>query len=465
MSARLTVCGLGPGHPGQVTEATRAVLAGASRTFLRTTRHPTAELAVGGESFDHHYERADSFEEVYQRIADDLVAAATGDDGVVYAVPGSPLVLERTVGLLRADDRVEIELIPAISFLDEVWARLGVDPVDDGVRLIDGHRFAVQAAGERGPLLVAHAHARWVLSDIKLAFEDAGSDQKVVVLQRLGTSAEQVSEVAWPDLDRVVEPDHLTSLYLPEVAAPVAHELARTVEIMHRLRQECPWDRAQTHQSLRPYLIEEAYEVLEAIDSLGEHDGRSDPAPDADAAGPLVDEMSDGYTHLEEELGDLWLQVLFHTELATEAGQFTMADVARGLRDKLVSRHPHVFGEVEVASAEEVRANWERIKSEEKQRDSVLDGIPPGLPALAMVDKMLGRMEREGIEVHPPSPLSDPRPAGGVLSEGDVGRHLLAVAASARASGIDPELALRSAAATLADEFRRGVLPPSWVAG
>ncbi|MEL6984348.1 MAG: SAM-dependent methyltransferase, partial [Actinomycetota bacterium] len=158
----ITVCGLGPGGPGGLTEATAAALAGPDPVHLRTRRHPTAERAAGAASFDDLYEQADTFDEVYQTIADSLTAEAERHGRVVYAVPGSPLILERSVRHLRdraaADPALEVELLPALSFLDEAWARLGVDPVDDGVRLVDGHRFAVEAAGERGPLLVAHAH-------------------------------------------------------------------------------------------------------------------------------------------------------------------------------------------------------------------------------------------------------------------------------------------------------------------
>src|SRR5690606_14796713 len=117
------------------------------------------------------YEQADTFEEVYRGIADTVAAAAARHGEVLYAVPGSPLVLERSVQHLLADERVAVEALPAMSFLDVAWARLRLDPVEAGVRLVDGHQFAQAAAGERGPLLVAHVHANWVLSDIKLAVD------------------------------------------------------------------------------------------------------------------------------------------------------------------------------------------------------------------------------------------------------------------------------------------------------
>ncbi len=285
---------------------------------LPATRQPS--FAGDAPTFDPIYDRGDDLASVYRSIADALVQAAEQHGEVVYAVPGSPLVLERSVRHLvdRAADganRLEVQLFPAVSFLDAVWARLSIDPVEASVRLIDGHTFSRDAAGERGPLLVAHAHAPWVLSDIKLSM-DAGPDQRVVVLKAVGTPEESIVEIGWPDLDRMVVPDHLTSLYLPEVHAPVAVELQRSVELMSRLRAECPWDQAQTHASLRSHLVEETYEVLEVLDTIVA----------AEAAG--LEPGYDDYALLEEELGDLWFQILFHAELASEAGQFSIADVA-----------------------------------------------------------------------------------------------------------------------------------------
>ena len=352
------------------------------------------------------------------------------------------MVLERSVRHLRGDDRVDVSLVPALSFLDVAWARLGIDPVEESVRLIDGHTFARDAAGERGPLLVAHAHARWVLSDIKLAI-DAGPEMTAVVLQGLGTENERILEVPWPDLDRTFDPDHLTSLYLPEVTAPVARELQKTVELMHRLRQECPWDQEQTHASLRRYLIEESYEVLEAIDGVVRQLDRAEGHGDA-------------YADLEEELGDLWFQVLFHAELAAEAGQFTIADVARNVHDKLVARHPHVFADIEVADAASVAENWEAIKKVEKGRSSVLDGIPSALPALMLADKMVKKASRAGKPVDSEQLADVLREGldGSLLDVDRVGNLLLAVAAAAHGSGIDAEDALRRAALAAGDRFR-----------
>ena len=336
---RVVVVGLGPGDADLMTTGTVDAVASIPVRFLRTSRHPAASAVDGASTFDEVYEQAASLDEVYADIVDRLVRAAEQHGEVLYAVPGSPAVAERTVELLRADDRVEVQVLPALSFADLAWARLGVDPVAVGARLVDGHRFAVEAAGSTGPLLVAQCDSRQVLSDIKLSVD--GSPGPVTVLQRLGLPDEQVAEVAWDDLDREVEPDHLTALWIPVLAAPVAGELIALDEVTRILREKCPWDVEQTHESLKRYVLEEAEEVGEAIDS-------GDPAK------------------LEEELGDLLYQVYFHATLGAEEGDYTLADIARGIREKLVRRHPHVFGDASAETIADVAAIWERVKAEER---------------------------------------------------------------------------------------------------
>jgi tetrapyrrole methylase family protein / MazG family protein len=332
-------------------------------------------------------------------------------------------VAERTVELLLDRQDVEVEVVPALSFLDLTWTRLGVDPLARGVRLVDGHRFEAEAAGERGPLLVAQCDTHTVLSDIKLAVGESADDSTVTLLQHLGLPDESIRQVAWHDLDRTVEPDHLTSVWIPRLGAPIAGEVAAFAAVVRRLRAECPWDREQTHQSLRRHLLEEAYEVLEAIDHLDV-------------------ERATGFEALEEELGDLLFQVVFHAALAAEEGQFTLADVARGISDKLVRRHPHVFGGSEAGSADQLAASWERLKKAEKGRDSVMDGIPATLPALLYALKVQKKAASEGVDWRT------------LVSGSGFGVRLLELVADAGAAGADPETELRLAAEQVRDRFR-----------
>ncbi|MEA2932318.1 MAG: tetrapyrrole methylase family protein / MazG family protein [Actinomycetota bacterium] len=439
--------GLGPAGPDQLTvAAVRAIdRVPPGRRFLRTTRHPAAvAVGEGTASFDRLYESAATIDDVYAGIVDALVEAAVAEAEVLYAVPGSPLVAERTVELLVADPRVTVELVPGMSFADLAWARLGVDPVAAGARLVDGHRFSVEAAGERGPLLVAQCDSKAVLSDIKLSVESGGPD--VVVLSRLGLPDESVRTVAWDDLDREVAPDHLTSLFVPVMAAPVAGEVVRFAELVRTLRQRCPWDREQTHASLTRHLLEETYEVLEAIGAL-------DPSAD--------DGADSGFDHLEEELGDLLFQVVFHATLAAEEGRFTLADVARGIHDKLVHRHPHVFGEVQAETSGQVVQNWERIKKEEKGRTSLMEGIAADLPSLLYAYKVQRKAQTVGLDPVEVEVEFEGAAAAVVVGAGGpavtdtvaAGQLLFEAVDRIRRGGIDPEAALRAATARFRDRF------------
>jgi tetrapyrrole methylase family protein/MazG family protein len=422
----VVVGGLGPAGPDLLTAGTIGAIEEIPRRFLRTRRHPAAAAVPEAADFDAVYEGAASFEEVYATIVaalhDAATAAAMDGEPILYLVPGSPVVAERTVELLVADPSLDVTILPALSFLDLAWARLGVDPVALGVRLVDGRRFSVEAAGEVGPLLVGQCDQQHVLSDIKLSVDDG---PPVLVLQRLGLPDESVAEVAWDDLDRVVVPDHLTSLWIPRLAAPVAGEVAAFLALVRVLRAECPWDREQTHASLTRHLLEETYEVLDAIDHVDVEAGR-------------------GFEALEEELGDLLFQVVFHSVLAAEEGQFTLADVARGIHDKLHARHPHVFdpsaGQTDVA---QLTVDWERRKVAEKGRDSVMDGIPTTLPSLAYAAKVQKKAGSQGVEWR--DLLSD---------EDEWARQVLALVDEARVAGFDPELALRRAVLALADRYR-----------
>jgi len=429
---RVTVVGLGPAGPDLCTTATLVAIDEHPHRLVRTVRHPAVSvLGDAVVALDHHYESAASFTAVYAGVVEEVVAAAEVHSQILYAVPGSPMVAEHTVELLLADDRVDVTLVPALSFLDLAWVRLGVDPLDDGVRIVDAHRFPVEAAGERGPLLVAQVDTPAVLADVVAAVVDP-PDEMVTVLQGLGTADERIVQALWDDLPDVVDPDHLTSLFVPRLAAPIAAEVQRFVDLVAVLRRECPWDSEQTHTTLRPHLLEEAHEVLEALDEFDEVSGEGSGA-------------------LEEELGDLLFQVVFHARIAADDGRFDLADVTRGIHDKLRHRHPHVFGPesgggpVGVDGSADVVANWDRIKQVEKGRESVLDGIPPTLPALAVAQKVVRRAA--GIDVEPDSGdlslyglLDDD-----ALDDEALGDLLLAVAVSAWSAGLDAEDALRGA--------------------
>ena len=384
MTARVVIVGLGPGPRNTITQATLEAIERIDVQFVRTKRHPTADLMPRATSFDSLYDTLPTFEDVYREITEAVVAAALQHGEVLYAVPGSPLILESSVAQLRADSRIEVHVLPALSFLDLAWEALGIDPVNAGVRLIDGHRFALEASGERGPLLVAQVHADWVLSDVKLSHESANGNEPVVLLHHLGLPDQRVEHTTWQELDRMLPADHLTTLYIPQMAEPVAGELARLHQLARTLREQCPWDREQTHDSLIKHLIEETYEVVDAIEAL-------------DADDPATDEA------FIEELGDLLYQVEFHATIAEQQGRFSMADVARSIHDKLVRRHPHVFGDVVANSANDVVQTWDEVKREEKKSvdgaaSSTFTGVAKSGPSLQYATKIQKRAADVGFD-------------------------------------------------------------------
>ena len=458
----ITVVGLGPGPAGLVTHETMQAIAHSTRRFVRTTRHPSAAVVGDARSFDDEYERHDTFAAVYEAIAHELLNTALTSGEVLYAVPGSPSVLEESVRHLRNDQRVELRVLHAVSFLDLAWQRLGIDPVNEGVRLVDAHQFAQAAANERGPFLVAQCHADWVLSDLKLTYDDARGDEPVVVLHHLGLDDEQVVHTVWQNLDRLerehgLTPDHLTSIYIPQLAAPVAGELARLHQLARTLREQCPWDREQTHASLVRYLVEETYEVVDALNALDTDD-------------PTTDEA------LVEELGDLLYQIEFHATIAEQQGRFSLADVARTTHDKLVRRHPHVFGAAKAADADAVVQTWDAIKQAERAQKGAAKvgatpnsfaGVSRAAPSLSLAQKLqkraaevgfdwpnadgaLAKIDEELDELQRARDVGDPE-----VVRMELGDLLFSVVNVARKLGVDAETALRSAADKFIARFER----------
>ena len=432
---RVEVWGLGPSDasliPAGLLDA--IVTVGVENVLARTARHPAFDaLPAGIATCDDLYDQAGAIEDVYAAIVSRLIER---DGTVLYLVPGSPLIAEHTVELLRAVDGIELVVHPALSFLDLAWERVGVDPFAAGVRLVDGHRFASEAAGERGPLLVGQCDSPHALSEMKLALED-GPD--VVVLQRLGLPDESVTTVPWVELDRVAA-DHLTSVWIPSLVAPVARELVEFAELVRVLRERCPWDAEQTHQSLTRFMLEEAYEAVEAITS-----------GDVDA--------------IESELGDVLFQVVLHATIAEESGDFTLADVARGIHDKLVRRHRHVFGDVVAETPDEVEAMWAAVKAEERGDvgDDPFAGVDEAQPALshaAQIGRRAVAADFDWPDVEGPlaklaeeiAELAEALRDSGSGSDAvvaEVGDLLFSAVHVARHAGVpDPETALRGASA------------------
>ncbi len=469
----ITVIGLGPGDPKLLTVAAADVLSAAERVWIRTADHPSrAAIPTSCQvsACDDLYRAHQTFEEVYRAIAERLIAEAQERE-VVYAVPGDPSVGEtsvRILGDMAAKGDVVCRIVPGISFIGPTLAALGWDALD-GVQIADATALASRHHPDidpERPALIAQIYSPLVASDIKLCLLARYPEDHPVTLVSgageagiSGASAKgRLITLPLCDLDRDGEFDDVTTLAVPPL--PAGSSMLGLAEVIARLRAPdgCPWDQEQTHESLRPYLIEEAYEVVEAIDA-------DDP------------------TALSEELGDLLLQVALHAQIATEYGEFTLTDVIRSIHDKLVRRHPHVFGDAHAETAADVVERWAELKAEEKRESSVngsveavadpMAGVPKTLPALAraqaLVRRAPGKRSGEGD-----SELARAAIKGieGIvaLGEGDrekesdfadaailIGDTLWALAKLAGTRGIDAETALREACSRFEAAIRSDV--------
>lgn len=377
----ITVVGLGPGNADLLTVRARQALHAAPAVWFRTLRHPTVDaLALPGElhSFDDLYDQYDRFEDLYAAIVERLLMMAANGE-VVYAVPGHPMVAEATVRQLCAlapERGVAVQIIDGLSFIEPVCTALALDPFAGGLQLVDALDPRLDPAR---PALVAQVYDRRTASSLKLALlELYPAEHEVWVVGAAGTAALQTETLPLAAIDRAAGRfNHLSCVYLPALAA---EQNLRTFDglraITRRLRAPggCPWDREQTHQSLKPFLLEETYEVLAALDA-------DDPV------------------RISEEFGDLLLQMTLHTTIAEEQGEFTYGDLFEHINAKLLRRHPHVFGDDVITTADEQWKRWQQIKSAEKDgQESILAGVPAAMPALAYAQSVQERAARIGFD-------------------------------------------------------------------
>jgi len=449
MAPGITIIGLGPGDPDVITRQAWRALELAGEVYLRTERFPGLSDLPGGtkvHTFDHLYEAQGSFEAVYQRMADELMELARRPQGVAYAVPGDPTVGEATVGLVRqaaAREGLTLTMIPGLSFVEPSLNLIGVDALD-GLSLAD----AAELAGRHHPgfppdrhVLIGQVHSQLVASDVKLTLlNQYAADHRIALIQGAGTAQAQMEWLELYQLDQRQDFDVVTSVYL--APAPPGSSFESFQETVSHLRapEGCPWDREQTHQTLRQHLLEEAYEALEAIDQ-------------------------DDMAALQEELGDLMLQLVLQTQIATEAGDFQMSDVLRAINDKLVRRHPHVFGDVQVDEVDQVLHNWEALKAAERKaggrQGSALAGVPATLPALATALEVQSRAarvgfdwpDRSGVLAKIAEEVEEIEQAEGEAVADELGDLLFALVNYARWRQVDPESALRQANSRFRQRF------------
>ena len=439
----ITLLGLGPGDPALLTRQAWDLLQNIPEIYLRSRLHPTVagfppDLRV--KSFDHLYQNGQSFESVYHQIVEQILNLGERPEGVVYAVPGHPFVAEATTPQIASRARetgIPVSLIEGLSFLEAVFAALEVDPFPHTI-LIDALELAAShhpSIPPDSPAIVAQLYSPVVASEVKLTLMALYPDEHPVrMVHAAGTPQVLVEEIPLFEMDRSAHIGLMTALYIPPLGANASFEAFQELVAHLRAPEGCPWDREQTHRSLRPHLLEEAYEVLTALD-----------AEDVNA--------------LREELGDLLLQIVLHAQIASEYGEFTMSDVLGNIHAKLVHRHPHVFGDLKLKDKQGVIQNWERLKAAERRSSGLadkglLDGIAIILPALSQAEAFQKRAARVGFdwanlqgvidkideEFREVRRASDPE-----TRAAEIGDLLFAVVNLARWLDVDAESALREA--------------------
>ncbi len=444
MSGKITVVGLGSGSVENLSLGVYRKLKNSKHNYLRTKAHPVVDFleqeGISFETFDYLYDTLDKYDEVYLQIASVLLDKAEEGQSPFYAVPGNPMVAEKSVQHLleKAPERnVEINILGGESFLDTVFSRLHVDPID-GFIFLNGETISHEQLDPKINTVIGQVYNQWVASDVKLSLMEVYPDEMLLyIVSYLGIEGkEEIKEIPLYELDHHADDfHHLSSLFIPKSSDTKVYErqFSRLVEIVEILRSPngCPWDRAQTHQSIRKNAIEEMYEFVETIDELD-------------------------FDHMVEELGDVLLQVMLHAQIAEEEGYFNIFDVVQQINQKLVRRHPHVFGDQTAEKAEEALQHWDKIKQQEKEKRgeeqsaSVLDGVPKDLPAVLKAYTLQKKASKVGFDWSDSEDIfakiqeefQEVKQASEEEKMGELGDLLFAVVNLARFMKVDPEAAL-----------------------
>jgi tetrapyrrole methylase family protein/MazG family protein len=393
----IKIIGLGSGEEKYLTLETVDILKNEKNIFLRTEIHPSISFLkknnIKYKSFDSFYKKVKSFEEIYNSITNKLIEKAKKKD-IVYAVPGNPIFAEKSVFLLlkkAREENIECKIFPAISFLDSIFSKLEFDPLDN-LLILDATNLKSLKLKKNVSVLILQVYARHIASELKIYLMDFYSDTyPIKVLQNIGIEKEEkVFEIPLYKLDRIDNINHLTSIFIPSGRFPIKDEevfidgntsINRLLNIVSFLRgpEGCPWDRKQTHESIKKNIIEEAYEVVDAIEKKDKN-------------------------LLKEELGDLLLQIVLQSQIAEEENSFDFEEVAEDIGNKIIRRHPHVFKkeEFEALTPEDVKKLWEKIKNDEKdkknKKTSYLSDIPKALPSIIKAEKIQRKVSSLGFE-------------------------------------------------------------------
>lgn len=421
---RITIVGLGPMGENGLTKEALDIIHNGNPNFLRTDQHESISYFTRNQipyvSFDEYYDTMTNFDEIYSSIAQKLIEEAKERD-INYFVPGHPLMAEKTV-LNIIESGWPYRMVNGMSFLEPVLSIVGRDPIN-GLKLVDGDNFSDLDLDIHSDTIITQVYNQRIVSRIKIAIGEIYGDTHEVYLISHGGIAEkeEVHKLPAYELDRVANLTHETSIFLPKIEEDLRYDFKDLIKITRRLRGEdgCPWDMEQTHKSMKANLIEEAYEVAYAIES-------------------------EDMFALEEELGDLLFQIIFHGDIASEEGHFNLTDITSGISNKLIRRHPHVFSNGE--------ADWDRIKMEETNIRSIQDRLKhlEGLPSLLHGQKALRLLKKEdlieGLQVNKDLDL-------GSIDEKNFGDFLLLCLLKAEEMGIDAESALKQTLMSMSKEL------------
>ena len=382
----IKIIGLGPGDPKALTVGAIEELKRGTNIFFRTKIHPTVEfidnMGIKYATYDYLYEASTSFDEVYDNIALDLVNRHKEIGELIYAVPGHPLVAERSVSnliQLCKESGIEYKVVPAVSFIDAMMERLEIDPIE-GIKIVDAFDINNQILDKRIGTIVTQVYNGFIASEVKIRLSEFYDDEtEIIYCRAVGIEGqERIIKIPLYELDMQEDIDYLTSIYIPRDLENKKdiYDLIGIVDVL-RGDNGCPWDKVQTHQSIKSGLVEESYEVVDAIEK-------------------------EDYDGLIEELGDVLLQVIFHAAIEKEDGYFNLTDIIDGICNKLVFRHPHVFGNLKVEGTEAVLENWDKLKKKEKKYTTLsdeLEGVAKALPSLIRAKKVQAKARKVGFDL------------------------------------------------------------------
>lgn len=346
---KITVVGLGNYGLDELPFGIYRFLNKVDKVYVRTLAHPVVEDLEDVEwiSFDEVYEKHDRFSEVYAEIVQTLKEKAMDDD-IVYAVPGHPMVAESTTELLLQDETLDIEVLGGKSFIDDLFQAVSFDP-NNGFQMLDGTMMTSEAINIRNALIITQVYDQMIAGDVKVTLmEKYPDDHKVAIVTGARGQGSTVTWCPLYEMDHDFELSNLTSLFVPRLNQEhYTGDFEYLTSIMDRLVADdgCPFDKVQTHSSLKRYLLEETYELFEAIDN-------------------------DDIDHMIEELGDILLQVVFHGAIGKKSMMFDTREIVQAISEKMIRRHPHIFGEgVEVNSVEELNQVWKNAKQAEGKEE------------------------------------------------------------------------------------------------